>query len=124
VKKSTLLIAGLLLLSSCAAPAFADDKPKAKVRTITGCLSKPESGDEYFLTGRDGSTWEIHSSNSRVSLGRHVGETVRATGVVSHQKLHNMKEDAKDTTGIKRHEGEHGHLKVTSMHTVGGSCRY
>jgi len=125
MKKSILFVAGLLLLGTCAAPAFADDdKPKSKVRTITGCLSKPEGGDEYFLTGRDGSTWEIHSSNSRVSLARHVGETVRATGVVSHQKLHNLKEDAKDTTGIKRHEGEHGHLKVTSMHTIGGSCRY
>lgn len=124
MKLSVALIAGALLLGSCAVPAFADEKPKAKVRTITGCLSKPEGGDEYFLTARNGSTWEIHSSDSRVSLARHVGKTVTATGVVSHQKLHNMKEDAKDATGIKRHEGEHGHLKVTSMHSVGGSCRY
>ena len=127
MRKSIAVIAGALLLSSCAAPAFADDKPKAKVRTITGCLSKPEGGDEYLLTGRNGSTWEVHSSDSRVSLSKHVGQTVTATGVVSHQKLHNMKEGAKDTaadTGVKKDSAEHGHLKITSIHSVSGSCRY
>jgi hypothetical protein len=118
---------GLLLLGTSVGPVFANDKPKSKVRTITGCLSKSEGRDEYLLTGKNGSTWELHSSDSRVSLSKHVGETVIATGVVSHQKLHNMKEDAKDTaadTGAKKDNTEHGHLKVTSMHSVGGSCRY
>ena len=127
MKKSVTFVAGLILLAMCAAPGFADDKPKSKVRTITGCLSKPEGGDEYLLTGKNGSTWELHSSDSRVSLSKHVGETVTATGVVSHQKLHNMKEDAKDAaadTGAKKDNAEHGHLKVTSIHSVGGSCRY
>jgi len=127
VRKSITFLAGVILLSSCAATAFADDKPKAKVRTITGCLSKPEGGDEYLLTGKNGSTWEVHSSNSRVSLSKHVGQTVTATGVVSHQKLHNMKEDAKDAaadTGVKKDTAEHGHLKITSIHSVSGSCRY
>jgi len=87
--------AGIILLMGCSGSAFANDKPKSKVRTITGCLSKHEGGDEYLLTGKNGSTWELHSSDSRVSLSKHVGETVTATGVVSHQKLHNMKEDAR-----------------------------
>ena len=127
MKKLVMLAAGIILLSSCTGSAFANDKPKTKVRTITGCLSKPEGGDEYLLTGKNGSTWELHSSDSRVSLAKHVGETVTATGVVSHQKLHNMKEDAKDTaadTGVKKDNAEHGHLTVTSIHSVGGSCRY
>src|SRR3984893_12606402 len=116
-----------MLLGSVAGSASANDKPKAKVRTITGCLSKPEGGDEYLLTGKDGSTWEVHSSNSRVSLSKHVGQTVTATGVVSHQKLHNMKEDAKDVakdTGVKKDDREHGHLKLTSIRMVSGACRY
>ena len=127
MKKSIAVIAGALLLGSCAAPAFANDKPKSKVRTITGCLSKSEGGDEYLLTGKNGSTWEVHSSDSRVSLSKHEGQTVTATGVVTHQKLHNMKEDAKDTaadTGMKKDNAEHGHLKITSIHSVSGSCRY
>jgi len=38
-----------------------------------------------------------------------------------------MKEDAKDAaadTEVKKDNAEHGHLKVTSIHSVGGSCRY
>ena len=127
MRKLMLFAAGLLLLAAWAAPSYADGKPKSDVRTITGCLSKPEHGDEYLLTGENGSTWEIHSSNSRVSLAKHVGQTVTATGIVDHAKMHNMKEDAKDATKDaegKRHDAEHGHLKVTSIHKVSGSCRY
>ena len=119
-KKLLLSLAGIALLV-CAVPGFADDKPK--YRTMTGCLTKPEGGDEYFLIAENGSTWEIHSSNSAVSLSNHVGETVRVKGVVEHAKLHDLKEDAKEDTGIKRHETEHGHLRVTSIHGIGASCR-
>ena len=122
LKKLMLSFAGIALLV-CAVPGFADEKPKAKYRTMTGCLSKPEGGDEYFLVAENGSTWEIHSSNSAVSLSHHVGQTVRVKGVVEHAKLHNFKEDAKEETGVKRHENEHGHLKVTSIHEVGLGCR-
>ena len=122
LKKFMLSLAGIALLV-CAVPSFADEKPKSKYRTMTGCLSKPEGGDEYFLVAKNGSTWEIHSSDSTVSLSKHLGQTVRVRGVVEHSKLHNLKEDAKDTTGIKRHATEHGHLKVTSIHQVGLSCR-
>jgi len=122
LKKFMLSLAGIALLV-CAVPSFADEKPKSKYRTMTGCLSKPEGGDEYFLVAKNGSTWEIHSSDSTVSLSKHLGQTVRVRGVVEHSKLHNLKEDAKDETGIKRHQTEHGHLKVTSIHQVGPSCR-
>ena len=124
--KSTVFLAGVILLSGYAGSAFAQDKPKSKVRTITGCISKPESGDEYVLTGKNGSTWEIHGSDSGVSLSDHVGHTVTATGVVSHSTLHNMKEDAKGAAkdaGIKKHDREHGHLTITSIKMVSGSCR-
>ena len=127
MRKLILFVSGLILLCGCAVSSFADGKPKSDMRTITGCLSKAEHGDEYQLTGENGSTWEIHSSDSRVSLAKHIGQTVTATGIVEHAKLHNMKEDAKDTTKDaegKRHDAEHGHLKVTSIHKVSGSCRY
>jgi len=121
-RKLILSFAVLALLVS-AVPGFADETPKSKYRTITGCLSKPESGDEYFLVGKNGSTWEIHSSKSTVSLAEHVGQEVKVRGVVEHSKAHNLKEDAKDDTGIKRHQGEHGHLKVTAIHEVGLACQ-
>ena len=127
MRKVTVFLAGLILLSICAGSAFAQDKPKSKVRTVTGCLSKAEGGDEYILTGRNGSTWEVHSNDSgdHVSLADHVGHTVTATGVVSNAKLHNMKEDAKETAkdaGIKKDDTEHGHLTITSMRMVSESC--
>jgi hypothetical protein len=128
VKKSIVFLVGVLLLGY-AGCAFAQDKPKSKVRTITGCLTKAEGADEYLLAGRNGSTWELHSSDTgdRVSLSDHVGHTVTATGVVSHAKLHNLKEDAKDAaadTGVKKDNREHGHLTVTSIKMVRESCRH
>jgi len=128
VKKSMVFLAGVILLGY-AGCAFAQDKPKSKVRTVTGCLTKAEGGDEYLLAGRNGSTWEVHSgdnSDARVTLSDHVGHTVTATGVVSHAKLHNLKEDAKEAatdTGVKKHEAEHGHLTITSIKMVSESCR-
>jgi hypothetical protein len=126
VRKSIVFLVGIILLSY-AGSAFAQDKPKSKVRTITGCLSKAEGGDEYLLRGKNGSTWEVHSKDSGVSLSDHVGHTVTATGVVSHSKLHNMKEDAKEAAkdaGVKKNDREHGHLTITSIEMVSGSCKY
>lgn len=102
-----------------------DTKSKGEVRSITGCLTKGDSADEYLLTGNDGSTWEVHANNS-VDLASHVGHTVEAKGVVSNAKMHNMKEDAKDAakdSGMKNSNTEHGHLKVTNVRMIGESCQ-
>jgi hypothetical protein len=123
-------IVGLLALamgfgaaSSFAQSTTSTPKPKSEVRTITGCLSAGDGADEYLLTAKDGSTWEVKST--KVALSEHVGHTVSAHGVVAHSKLHNMKEDAKDAAtdaGVKKNDSEHGHLTVTSLKMVGESC--
>jgi len=98
---------------------------KGQVRNITGCLTKSGSGNEYLLTGNDGSTWEIHENNS-VDLASHVNQTVRLRGVVSNEKMHDMKEDAKDMasdTGATKRKAEHGHLKATDIKRVSDSCQ-
>ena len=102
-----------------------DTKSKGDVRSITGCLSKGDSANEYLLTGTDGSTWEIHGNNA-VDLASHVGHTIEAKGAVSNAKMHNMKEDAKDAaqdSGMKKSNTEHGHLKVTDVRMVSESCQ-
>src|SRR6266436_4033823 len=102
------------------------DKSKGDVRTVTGCLSKGDSADEFVLTGNDGSTWEVRNSKSGVDLSKHVGHTVTATGVVSHAKMHNMKEDSKEMakdSGMKKDSTEHGHLKITDVQMVSDSCQ-
>jgi hypothetical protein len=100
-------------------------KSKGEVRSITGCLSKGDNANEFLLTANDGSTWEVHANNA-VDLASHVGHTVEAKGVVSHAKMHDMKEDAKDTakdSGMKKNSTEHGHLKVTDVRMIGESCQ-
>jgi hypothetical protein len=97
---------------------------KGEVRNITGCLTKSGAGNEYLLTATDGSTWEVHANNS-VNLADYIGQTVEARGVVSHEKTHQMKEDAKQMghdAGMKNNTAEHGHLKVTDVQKVGRSC--
>lgn len=119
------LFLGLILVGMTASAGFAQDtKPKAEVRSITGCLSKGDSADEYVLTTTDGSTWEVRS-NTAVSLADHVGHTVTLKGVVANAKAHNMKEDAKTAAtdaGVKKTDTEHGHLKVTGLKMVSESC--
>jgi hypothetical protein len=126
-KWSRLLLCVVLagLTSAWAIAQDTDAKSKGEVRSITGCLAKGDSTNEYLLTANDGSTWEVHGNNS-VDLASHVGHTIEAKGVVSHAKMHNMKEDAKDAakdSGMKKNSSEHGHLKVTDVRMIGESCQ-
>ena len=113
----------LFLIAFAASWATAQTKSKSDTRSITGCLSKGDSADEFVLTGADGSTWEVRST--RVILADHVGHTVDATGVVSNAAMHNMKEDAKDMakdSGVKKDNSEHGHMTITKVTMVSDSC--
>ena len=127
-KKFSRLLLCVLFAGLTTAWAVAQDDAKTDskggVRDITGCLTKSGGGNEYLLTGTDGSTWEIHE-NSAVDLAAHVNQTVEARGVVSHEKMHNMKEDSKEMahdTGATKARAEHGHLKVTNVHKVSDTC--
>ena len=127
--KWTRLLLCALVVGLTSVWALAQDdsgsNPKSEVRTLTGCLTKSGSGNEYLLSASDGSTWEIHE-NSSVDLASHVNQTVEAKGVVDHDTMHNMKEDAKQMghdTGMKNNTAEHGHLKVTNVHKVSDSCQ-
>jgi hypothetical protein len=87
-----------------------------KVREMTGCLEK--HGDDYELMSDNGSTWEL--KGDRANLRDYVGQTVRVTGTVDHQKMHDAKERAKDKT--EDNPNEHGHLTVTDIRAVSRSC--
>jgi hypothetical protein len=117
------LMLGLCSVLAVAQDATSDTKGKATTRTITGCLQKGDSSDEFNLVANDGSTWEVKSTQA--NLADHVGHTVNVTGVVENNKMHNLKEDAKDTahdTGMKKDNREHGHLTVTDVQMVSSSC--
>jgi len=120
------ILAALTASIAVAQDGTSDSKSKSDVRTISGCLTKGDSADEFVLTGNDGSTWEARASKSGVDLASHVGHTISATGVVSNAMAHNVKEDAKDTakdTGMKKNNTEHGHLKITDVRMLSDSCQ-
>jgi hypothetical protein len=49
-----------------------------------------------------------------------VGHTVRVTGTVEHEKMHDAKEKAKEK--MQDNPNEHGHLTVTNLKMVSRSC--
>ena len=120
---------GLLVVFFLAAAvplAKSDDKDSDRPRTLTGCLQPGDGANEYVLTAKDGSTWELRSDS--VDLAPHVGHTVSITGTASaaHAKAHEMKEDAKEEMqehGMDKNAKEHGHLKATKLKMVSDTCR-
>jgi hypothetical protein len=102
---------------------IAQDSPKqdksADVRSITGCLSKGDSANEFAVTTGDGGKWEVRSKT--VKLSPHVGHTVTVTGEVWHPDMHGTKEKAKEA--VDPDAKEHGHLKVTKVEMVSDSCK-
>jgi len=122
------LLLGLMLFVFGSMSMFAqnssDEQSKSNTRTITGCLTQGDGAHEYLLTAEDGSTWEVRSD--AVALADHVGQTVSATGVVKNSTAHNLKEDAKDAAHdahMKKNTAEHGHMTVTDVQKVSGSCQ-
>ena len=112
------------ILSAWVSAQDSNSNSKSEVRTISGCLTKSGNGNEYLLTAKDGSTWEIHSNGS-VDLSGNVGQQVQVKGTVSHNKAHNMKEDTKqmaNDAGANNNTAEHGHLKVTDLEKTGTAC--
>ena len=119
------VLAGLTTAWAIAQDSDTDSKSKGEVRSVTGCLTKGPSANEFLLTASDGSSWEVHNNNA-IDLTSHLGHTIKVKGVVSHSKMHNMKEDAKEVakdTGMKNNSTEHGHLKVTDVRMVSDSCQ-
>jgi hypothetical protein len=72
------------------------DKDAKTVRTLTGCLQQGDDANEFVLTAKDGSRWELRSES--VKMAPHVGHTVTITGTAgcAHAKAHEMKEEVKE----------------------------
>ncbi len=120
-------VIALFMFAGAVGLATAEDTTKAthkKTRTLTGCLQKGDDANEYSFTAKDGSTWEITSDS--VKLDEHVGHTVEIVGVVSNATTHGMKEDTKEEMkehGMDKNSTEHGHMTVTDLTMVSGSCQ-
>jgi len=106
-----------------AAPATPAAKPMHHKVTVTGCLQKGDSPDEFAITGESGKSWELRSKT--VKLDEHVGHTVTVTGVRHHEtKAEEAKEEKTEGKESKEAEAkEAGDLSVTSLKMVSESCK-
>jgi hypothetical protein len=116
------MVALTLMFSSAWAQTDQTKKETHKnTRTVTGCMQK--DGDEYIVTAKDGSTWEVKSDS--VDLAKHVGHTVTVTGAVQNAALHGAKEDTKAEArehGVGKNSTEHGHMTATGLKMVSSGC--
>jgi hypothetical protein len=106
-----------------ASPATTTAKPMHSKVTVTGCLQKGDSADEFAIAGKNGKTWELRSKT--VKLDEHVGHTVTVTGVRHHEtKAEEAKEEKTEAKETKEAEAmEAGDLRVTSLKMVSDSCK-
>jgi len=120
-------VIAVFMFAGAAGLATAEEPTKTthkQTRTLTGCLQKGEEAHEYNFSAKDGGSWELKSDS--VNLGKHVGHTVKITGVVSNATAHGMKEDVKGEMkehGMEEHTAERGHLTVTHLTMVSSSCQ-
>jgi hypothetical protein len=99
----------LALAAVCTMPAQTDkqdeQRSRAKVVKVTGCLAKGDSAEEYRIA-ESGKTYAL-SSSSGVNMAEHVGHKVTVTG-------------APATAASETEQAEH--LNVTDLKMVSTTC--
>ena len=128
IAKLSFWLVAALFISLCPVPFQAQEtaapaKPTVKPITVTGCVQKGDSADEFSITDENGKTWELGSRT--VKLAEHVGHTVTITGVRHHEtKAEEAKEEKTEAKESKEAEAkEAGDLRVTSLKMVSDSCK-
>ena len=86
---------------------------------VTGCLKKGSEEGGYYITGKDGTTWEL--SSKTVNLSEHVNHTVSVSG---HEMPRSQADEAKVAESEKSESGgsKYLDLKVAQLKMVSESC--
>src|SRR5439155_10460491 len=107
-----------LALGAYLPTASAQEKMAGGKTTVTGCLQKGDEPGEFSITGEDGKTWGLRSSN--VKLEEHVGHKVTVTGSVHHESKTHEKAEEKKEGQMEKAAGkeEYRDLRVTSLKMV------
>ena len=95
------------------------DAKQAKTKSLTGCLQKGTEAGQFTLTLKDGTMWNLESTDATIKLDDHVGHTVTVSGRAG------MKAAAKAEPGEKKAETamEHTRLNVTKITHVSDTCQ-
>src|SRR6266852_2725359 len=97
-------------------------KAMSHTKTVTGCLQKGDEPGEFSITGADGKTWGLRSSN--VKLEQHVGHQVTITGSGHRESKAHEKAEEKKEGQVEKAAGkeEYGDLQVTDLKMVSETC--
>jgi hypothetical protein len=117
--KSGYMLAAILGLALFAFGAWSQSKEsqekKGEEVTITGCLAKGESADEFAIT-QGGKKYGLKSR--RVKLADHLGHKVTVTGVITRGPGEGEEEEKEEEGG-----GEYADVRVTSLKMISTSCQ-
>jgi hypothetical protein len=99
-----------------------EHKATGHAKTVTGCLQKGDEPGEFSITGEDGKTWGLRSSN--VKLDQHVGHQVTVTGSAQRESKAQEKAEEKKEGQMENAAGkeEYGDLRVTNLKMVSDTC--
>lgn len=100
-----------------AAKTTAKSETKTHGVTMTGCLAKGDSADEYKITADNGKTYEVRSG--LVQLDPHVGHTVTLTGAWVHESA---KEETKEGKNKEEHQSKERYLRARDLKMVSDTC--
>jgi hypothetical protein len=97
-------------------------KSTTHAKAVTGCLQKGHEVGEFSITGEDGKTWGLRSTN--VKLEEHVGHQVTVTGSAHHETKAQEKAEGKKEGQMENAAGneEYGDLRVTDLKMVSETC--
>ena len=121
MKRLTLLLGPLVLLSFMTVPASAQDNmgmSNKQSMSVTGCLKQGTDTGGYYMMGEDGKMYELMGKG----LSAHVNHKVTVTGMQetmseSHEqkKMSTEKSEAGNATVVD--------MKVSSVKMVSESCQ-
>jgi len=119
----------------------AESKPRPHPVEVTGCLQKTNESGEFSITGEDGKTWDLRSTE--VNLSKHVGHKVTLTGTPYRETpAEEAKEEKTEKNGAAAKqskeaeekaekneaaekgpkEAEEPHLRVTGLKMISQTC--
>jgi hypothetical protein len=111
-------LAAVVALATCSfftqATAQSAKEKKGQTVTITGCVQKGESADEFAIT-QNGKKYGLKSSS--VKLADHLGHQVTVTGKITRPPGEG-EEREKEEEG-----GEYADVQVTSLEMISTSCQ-
>jgi hypothetical protein len=96
-----------------------EQKAAGKSVTVTGCLAKGDSPNEFYLTGDNGQKYEVRSDS--VPLSEHVGHKVKVTGTTVKEAAG----DDDDEKGERNERAEHeaANLRASKLEHLSTTCK-